>query len=140
MKSLVGIGIKKYLDESYIKGAVRLDVLKEVYQGTISAVDAKSLYKELFQKYHKNELKIHAEDYLCFSIFERTAIILHGIQFDAVAKWRYEGWPTECVVCKEPLNVLKGNWGALPKLKMHSKVYSNVLIHWDCNEKIPRKR
>jgi hypothetical protein len=108
------------------------DILLEVYNHQISSQDAQDLYELLFEKFHEGKLLMHAEEYLCFSVCERTAIVLYGIPFDAIAKWRYEGWPTECALCSKRLSVGKEPWGACTKFRIEGKEHFNILFHWDC--------
>lgn len=111
---------------------MKRDILYEIYHKNITEKHAQDLYQELFEKFHNYELKIAPTDYLCLSVPERTAFILHDISFTTLALWRYEGWPTVCVACKKPLDFTQGNWRAFEEIIIDNTIYEKALVHWDC--------
>lgn len=111
------------------------DILYEIYNKYITEDEAEALYTHLFMQFHNFEFKITPDEYFLLSVSERTAYIMHHISFTTLSVWRYEGWPAECGVCGNYLDVKKGNWKAFELLLVGEIEKRNVLVHWDCDQR-----
>ena len=108
------------------------DILREIYDKKITEKQAEALVEEALEKAATQDF-----DLLGFDLgTEWTALALHGISYKTVARWRYEGWPNVCVVCKKKLDVKNGNWMALKSVLIHNQAKRNVIVHWDCKKAI----
>ena len=68
----------------------------------------------------------NAAELLAMSKQEWTAF-LHGALFQEIAAWRYDGWPTTCAICGEPLDAAGTGWFAR---EMQPEKHS--LVHIEC--------
>ncbi|MBD3249180.1 hypothetical protein GF336_03985 [Candidatus Woesearchaeota archaeon] len=83
----------------------KIDLLKKLYDQEISLDEAKDIYNKIMD-YDNTQMK----DLLCLSDVEFTALGGPYVDFDILAKWRYEGWPNKCIKCKEEIVVEKFGW------------------------------
>lgn len=114
----------------------KIDILKKVYSKKLTNDAAEHLFEDYFEAYHKHIFPTCPNEYFCLTMREYTAIAVHGLSFNAVAQWRYEGWPIVCEVCKQALDVTQEGWGGVVELEQNGQTKKDVLIHWDCNNKI----
>jgi hypothetical protein len=84
---------------------VRRDILYEVSLQQLSRDDAEKLVSEILASPEAPRL---ADD-LGMSSKEYTAY-MHGAPFDAIARWRYDGWPAVCSRCGSPLDSDQYGW------------------------------
>ena len=100
------------------------DLLKELYENKITEDQAYEIFDDTVSKFHKGIIKLGIFKYLMMDKYEATAN-LSAISLKETARWRYEGWPTICSKCKQPLNYKEGCWGA-----KNDKIY-----HLECPTK-----
>lgn len=85
----------------------KIDILTELVNGSMT-------YDEGMETYTKILNSPDAEDVaelLGMTSWEWTAY-LHAVPFDVLAKWRSEGWPTNCHICGLEINVESFGWWA----------------------------
>ena len=87
------------------------DLLKELYEKKITLDQAYDIFDDIVDKSHRAIIKNDPFIEAMFDKYEATANA-HGADFDVIAKWRYEGWPTICSKCKKPLNYKVFGWSA----------------------------
>jgi hypothetical protein len=110
----------------------KIDILREIYDGNMTDEAADDLYENLFKKYHQGMLSMTVEKFLCFSRSEQTALVMYGIPYSVLARWRYEGWPNVCRICGKSMNIEDGGWRARRVFHFKGKDYLNEVFHWDC--------
>jgi len=81
------------------------DILKEVFQGTLSEADADDVLDGILNSGQASS----AEALLGLSRIEWTAHG-HGALWTEIAKWRNYGWPTECTSCGVEIHVEEFGW------------------------------
>jgi hypothetical protein len=111
-----------------------LDLLFAVYNGTISGDEAENLMIEATRRWHKGLLLCHEPEYFGISKKEYTASC-HAASLASVAKWRYDGWPTECFICKKPLDSDKYCWGVVEDDKGNDHLaHVGCMPTYECDE------
>ena len=110
-----------------------MNLLRAVYEGKLRATDGDNLYHEGQARRFKGRLPCHENEY--FHLDKRE---VHANSFAtdlaAIAKWRYEGWPTTCFKCGKPLDLDSLTWEVTQKFDEHSQsIY--YLIHEDCADR-----
>ena len=98
------------------------DILKEIYEQKITEEQAYSLKDQVVDKFHEGRFKTSIANELNMDKYEWTAKC-HGIDFDIIAKWRYEGWPKICSKCKKPINYKDFGWLAKGNKLTHIKCF-----------------
>ena len=106
------------------------DILKEIANGQVSVDEVEALFE-------REPLKAWGSWGL--TRVEYTAYC-HGAGFDVLAEWRYNGWPSRCTKCKNPLPVLEEfGWFVVSEETTESE--GNVgrlgLKHIDCLPDLP---
>ena len=106
-----------------------IDLLSAVYNRIISADEAEDLMVEGNKRWHDGLLPYYESEYFGLSEKEYTA---HGnaAGLGFIARWRYEGWPTQCHICKKPLDSDKYYWAVTTDAEG-----KNHLAHIDCMPK-----
>lgn len=105
------------------------DLLYEAYYGKLSEKEA----EELIFQYLRSDIKKPISDYLNINLkSEWPAIFLGKLKIKRVAKWRYEGFPTICLICNKTLDVNKDIWRAKKSLVIGGKKKRNVIVHQNC--------
>ena len=84
---------------------MKRDILHDVSMQQLSGDDAEKLVSEILASPEAPRL---ADD-LSMSSKEYTAY-MHGAPFDAIARWRYDGWPDVCSRCGDPLDSDQYGW------------------------------
>ena len=107
-----------------------MDLLKAVYDGKLSADDAGNLYHEGERRRFNGRLPCHETEFFRLSKRELNAT-RYAANFDAIAKWRYEGWPSECCKCKKPIDLDADDWGVTWKTEEGIRT-RHYLIHDKC--------
>ncbi len=99
------------------------DLLKEVYEKKITEKEAQDFW-----------LNVEGADYFeqigIKTLKERLAV--HSIPFKVIAKWRYEGWPNICFICKEICDMDKNEGSIVEEFYVNNKINRNIIIHWAC--------
>jgi len=104
------------------------DLLKFVYNQTISNRFASYYYTWVSWAFGKNSLKekLLLSDFEIFQFEERGYRLSIYDSFSKVAKYRYDGWPTKCLRCDNPITPNEKD-GALSSVRD-----DDGLVHWDC--------
>ena len=85
---------------------MKRDILKELSDGSVSPAEAERIYDAIM-----DAGKIDYAVALGLNNLESTAFG-YGVPLHELSKWRKDGWPKNCAVCKRPLDVSKGGWMA----------------------------
>lgn len=101
-----------------------MDILKRLYENQISEKEAEKIVDEMIERFHAGKLKNSIEEIFQLDTYEYTAW-MYGASLRIIAKWRYEGWPKRCAVCRNKLDYKKGGWF----------VEFNRLLHSTCPSK-----
>lgn len=110
------------------------DILREIYEGKITEKEANVLVDQALDDAATQDFSLMGFDLQT----EWTAIALYGISYTTVAKWRYEGWPNNCIICAEKIIVKDGNWKAFSSVLINDTIKRNLMVHWDCCGKIEK--
>jgi hypothetical protein len=105
-----------------------IDLLKELYEKKITEDQAYDIFDEVVDRAHKGKLSHPINEEIKLDKYEWTASC-HGIGFKTIAKWRYEGWPNTCPVCKKSINYKDYHWATK----------NNKLFHHECFMKLKQK-
>jgi len=81
------------------------NLLSEVRSGAVSADEADTIANDILASPDATRVV----EQLGLSKKEYTAY-MHGTPFDLIARWRYEGWPTECGRCHKPIDSDQYGW------------------------------
>ena len=114
-----------------IKQIKKRDILLELYKKEITQKEANKIREKLSQLSSKVGFYLSMEEYLDLLPNEEIALI-NGISFAAIAKWRYEGWPQICAICRKEIIPKGRNWIAISKGKLDDKFEANTIAHSDC--------
>ncbi len=79
-----------------------MDILKRLYENQISEKEAEKIVDEMIERFHAGKSKNSIEEILQLDTYEYTAW-MYGASLRIIAKWRYEGWPKRCAVCRNKL-------------------------------------
>lgn len=109
-------------------GTIRKDILKLLYNREITKEEAYDIIDNIIQisndYYEKYNIKeFDLAWYIGFNQYEYTAYC-HGVDLSTLVKWRYEGWPTKCYLCKKEIDYKQYNWTVIKSGK--------ELIHVEC--------
>jgi hypothetical protein len=99
-----------------------MDALKELRTGARDLEDIEQIYDAIMD----SDEASHVAGKLGLSQEEWTAFS-HGVWFDELAKWRYEGWPRRCIKCGAELNISAYGWTTLER-----EEGQHVLTHLRC--------
>lgn len=86
-----------------------MDILRALRDGSITDDDAARIFEEAFSAFHRGEAIAEWGEYFELSTPEATAY-MHGASWRTLARFRYGGWPEQCVVCGQPLDCLMYGW------------------------------
>jgi hypothetical protein len=98
----------------------KLNILKDLYQGRISRDKAYDIQDQVIDDFESGKIKgeivdeertLNIGSYLGLTRIEWAAH-LHGVSYDIVAKWRYEGWPNSCSECGKEIIPENFGWWA----------------------------
>ena len=101
------------------------DILKELHEGTSTLDDIEQYYDAVMDSEHGGRVP----ELLGLTADEYTASA-HGVYFDVLSRWRYEGWPTNCLVCGKPIEIANAHWLARDLGDRQG------LVHMACAEKL----
>lgn len=101
-----------------------VDILYELHKNLISCDQAYSIYEDVIESSDAE----HIAEILGLSEFEWTAFA-QGVPFNVLSRWRYYGWPDECYICKEKIDITRYYWYASEE-KEHW-----IIRHVDCLKK-----
>jgi protein-disulfide isomerase-like protein with CxxC motif len=87
------------------------NLLKELYEKKITEDQAWDIFNDIVDEFHDGLIKKDPFVEAMLDKYEATANA-HGADFNVIAKWRYEGWPTICYKCKKPLDYKEFGWSA----------------------------
>lgn len=107
---------------------MKKNILLDLYKGRITEKKAYVIFDDAVKCFHDTNDNNDPYDLVGFNEFERTASCL-SCSFSAIAKWRYEGWPTACNKCGR--KIIKEKYGWRCKI-IDGK---ECLVHIDCSEK-----
>lgn len=86
-----------------------IDLLSMVYYDDVSEEEAQRILDSTICDFHVGKLKINIPSELMLNNYEWTAIC-HGVHLNVIAKWRVDGWPRKCSVCKREIDYRKYGW------------------------------
>ena len=101
---------------------MRYDILKQVFDDSSSLAEAESGYDQVMD----SSEAAHVAEILGLNRIEWTAFG-HGVPFDELAKWRYNGWPDVCPLCNRKVDIEKFGWMAKGENGHH------VIMHLSCS-------
>jgi len=108
------------------------DLLCEVYQKKITDHEARLVFEAAQHEFHHGALEIAPGLYLTLSFAELTLLLLYGLPYSFVAKWRYEGWPKTCAMCGKPIDIDADGWNFNRSLKIDDCEIKDTLTCMDC--------
>ena len=108
------------------------DLLDEVYKKKITDDDARLIFENAQYEFHYGKLEIAPGLYLQLSFAELTLLLLYGLPYSFIAKWRYEGWPTSCAMCDKSINADLDGWSFIRSLKIKNVEIENTLVCLKC--------
>ncbi|HLB93723.1 MAG TPA: hypothetical protein VJJ81_00605 [Candidatus Babeliales bacterium] len=115
------------------------DLLYEVYKKSITDEDARLIFEKAQYEFHYGNLEIAPGLYLKLSFAELTLLLLYGLPYSFIAKWRYEGWPTSCTMCNKSIDADLDGWSFSRSLKVGGVEIKNTLICLDCCQVLIKK-
>src|SRR5687768_13165381 len=86
-----------------------MDLLALLHSGKLSLEEAERIFDDWNQRFHSGEVTSPWDEQFELSRYEATAH-LHGATLGDLVKLRYEGWPTACSLCGEPLDYTQYGW------------------------------
>ena len=101
------------------------DLIRQLASGAASLEEAEALLEVEIEKWRNGEVANWA-DLVGMSADEQTAY-LHGATLDVLARFRLQGWPTECCRCGAALHLAAEHW-----LYMLNQHVEPVLVHLEC--------
>lgn len=101
---------------------MKRDILQELAKGKISPEEAQQIFDAVL-----HDGKMGLGEGVGMDNAEYTANC-HGVGLPELAKWRKDGWPDECVVCGEHIDVPNFGWMA----KELGPDQDHVLEHVQC--------
>ena len=108
------------------------DILDEVYKKIITDDDARLIFEEAQYEFHYGKLEIAPGLYLKLSFAELTLLLLYGLPYSFIAKWRCEGWPTSCAMCDKPIDADLDGWSFSRSLKVRGVEVKDTLTCLKC--------
>lgn len=126
--------LKKYLlvlkQVDYNETSSQINLLEDLYKAKINIKQAYNFFYNIVSEFHNghitNEKFLDIYKYCGFIESEAAADAL-GVPFNVIAKWRYEGWPNKCFICKKNIEIEKFYW--LPE-RMGENIFQ--LKHTNC--------
>ncbi len=100
------------------------DILCDLISEKITLKDAEIIFDNTVSGFHSGKVSDICSE-LNLNKYEWTAIC-QGIDFDVLAMWRKNGWPTYCNKCKSELNYKDFGW----------LIKNNSLCHIFCSENL----
>lgn len=89
---------------------MRIDLLAALHENRITVSQAEAIDSEIMASQDASRVA----ELLGLNTEEWTAFC-HGVPFQTLAKWRYEGWPSTCSKCGELISIQKFGWLAVEK-------------------------
>ena len=86
-----------------------IDLLAHIRVGEISFDEAADLLLKANEEFHQRNVEQPWNHELGFSDFEASAY-LQGATIEDLYELRYEGWPSKCCNCKQPLDYKSYGW------------------------------
>ncbi|MHA6260700.1 hypothetical protein ACXYMX_12515 [Sporosarcina sp. CAU 1771] len=86
-----------------------IDLLTLLNDSKINEDKAYKIFDEVMERFHDGDLDIEPQEYLLLNEFEYTAFC-HTAGLQIIAKWRKEGWPKFCNLCRKDINHKKYGW------------------------------
>jgi hypothetical protein len=84
----------------------KYDVLQDLIEGKITKENAEDILSEVLEDMNRT---VPVHELLGMSRYEWTAYG-HGADFLDIANWRAHGWPNQCFICGQPINVEQFGW------------------------------
>jgi hypothetical protein len=106
-----------------------IDILKELHEGSITIDQAYDIYNNVMDTLIDPDIAKQ----IGLTDIEWTAYC-HGVTFDVLEHWRYEGWPNTCSECQEKIIITQFGWFAIEENDKW------VLLHNYCLEKAFQER
>jgi hypothetical protein len=98
------------------------DLLKDLQERRLTPEDAEREFLDVLDS------ERGAEVYELFGLSDPESTAYgHGVPFEELAEWRYEGWPSTCARCGRPIDVEAYGWFAGEEREGNS-----VLVHIKC--------
>lgn len=108
------------------------DILHDVYYNLLTDQQANIILEQAYEDFHARKLKIDPREYVCMTYSELTLLLLYGLPYSFIAKWRYEGWPKTCAMCNKPIDTELDGWSFNKYLKVGDIEVKNTLTCPDC--------
>jgi hypothetical protein len=110
------------------------DIIHEVHNGKLSDQQAAEFLDQIYENFNSGKLPMNPHEYLCMTYQELTALLMHGLYFTDIAKFRYDGWPNKCMLCSK--NIIfgaggTGFWTYRSQL-IRGKLIKNALVCLKC--------
>ncbi|MGD6804646.1 hypothetical protein FZC79_08400 [Rossellomorea vietnamensis] len=86
------------------------DLLYQVFYKNLSDEKAMELFDKTVEEFHESLLENDIASELKLSQEEYTAIVVWSVDIEALANFRYFGWPNSCIKCSKSLNVKEDGW------------------------------
>ena len=109
------------------------DILKELYENKVTEQEAQAFYDSIML--HPTDEITMPERFIGLQDNkEFQALLIYDIPLKTVAKWRYEGWPTNCALCGKECDVNDTrNCYMFHELSIKGEIKKDVMVHGDCN-------
>ena len=108
------------------------DILHDVYYNLLTDQQANIILEQAYEDFHDGKLKLDPRVYACMTYSELTLLLLYGLPYSFVAKWRYEGWPKTCAMCGKPIDIDADGWNFNRSLKIDDCEIKDTLTCMDC--------
>jgi hypothetical protein len=86
-----------------------MDLLSLIRSGALSPDDARRIFDDWHESFHRDEVSEPWSEKFEFSNYESTAYS-HGADLIDLVKLRYDGWPAICARCILPLDYRQYGW------------------------------
>jgi hypothetical protein len=106
---------------------MKKDILQELYNGQISQEEARWEYRNVEDQVHDETLYETLADHFGLSTIESKVFVRLASPI-TLARWRYEGWPSECNVCNQKINLENFDWSAQERDKGGMGI-----VHFKCD-------
>lgn len=91
---------------------MKQDILEGVWNKRLTTEQAYGQIDEIVKEGHE-EGPVGAEYDIAADIGmdnDEYSAFLNATDLDAMARWRYEGWPTSCLICRQEIIPKQGGW------------------------------
>ncbi len=83
------------------------DILRELYKRRLTLNQVYRIDRHIIESPHA------AKFYTLLGLSKPEATAhAHGVPYDILAKWRYEGWPAVCAKCGKKITIRRYGWWA----------------------------